>query len=119
MVRGRGGTQFIAARLSGRRPATSGSTSPCGLAYLLPIHGKLCSHDEPPPRPGAWPSDGLSLGAMTAAMWVRTICRYRSVSVILHLWSLVRVGSFQMNLRMYRIHVCTQVGSLSRRITNT
>ena len=70
-------------------------------AYLLPIHGKLCSHDEPPPRPGAWPSGGLSLDAMTTAMWVRAICRYRSVSAILRLWSLVRVGSFQMNLRMY------------------
>ena len=70
-------------------------------AYLLPIRGKLCSHDEPPPRPDAWPSDGLSLGAMTTAMWVRAICRYRSVSVILSLWSLVRVGSFQMDLRMY------------------
>ena len=63
--------------------------------------GRLCSHDEPPPRPGAWPSDRLSLGAMTAAMWVRAIYRYRSVSAILRLWSLVRVGSFQMGLRMY------------------
>ena len=71
-------------------------------AYLLPIRGKLRSHGEPPPRPGAWPSDGFSFGAMTAAMWVRAIYRYRSVSVILHLWSLVRVGSFQMDLRMYK-----------------
>ena len=39
---------------------------------------------------------------MTAAMRVRTIYRYRSVSVILRLWGLVRVGSFQMNLRMYQ-----------------
>ena len=70
-------------------------------AYLLPIRGKLRSHDEPPPRPDAWPSDGLSPGAMTAAMWVRAICRYRSASVILRLWSLVRVESFQMDLRMY------------------
>ena len=38
---------------------------------------------------------------MTTAMWVRAICRYRSVSAILRLWSLVRVGSFQMDLRMY------------------
>ena len=70
-------------------------------AYLLPIRGKLCSHDEPPPRPDAWPSDGLSLGAMTAAMWVRAICRYGFVSAILRLWSLVRVGSFQIDLEMY------------------
>ena len=42
-----------------------------------------------------------SLGAMTVAMWMRAICRYRSVSAILRLWSLVRVGSFQMDLRMY------------------
>ena len=70
-------------------------------AYLLPICGRLCSHDEPPPRPGAWSSDGFSLGAMTAAVWVRAICRYGSVSAILRLWGLVRVGSFQMDLRMY------------------
>ena len=70
-------------------------------AYLLPIRGRLRSHGDPPPRPGAWPSGGLSLGAMAAAVWVRAICRYGSVSAILRLWSLVRVGSFQMDLRMY------------------
>ena len=53
------------------------------------------------PRPGAWPSDGFSFGAMTTAVWVRAIYRYGSVLVILRLWSLVRVGSFQMDLRMY------------------
>ena len=35
---------------------------------------------------------------MTTAMQVRTIYRYRSVSVILRLWSLTRVGSFQMDI---------------------
>ena len=34
MVRGRGVTQFIAARLSGRRPAASGGTSPYGPASV-------------------------------------------------------------------------------------
>ena len=77
-------------------------------AYLLPIRGRLRSHGEPPQRPGARPSGGLPLGAMTAAMWVRAICRYGSVSAILRLWSLVRVGSFQMDLRMYEPN-CTIV----------
>ena len=76
-------------------------------AYLLPIRGRLRSHGEPPPRPGAWHSGGLSLGAMAAAVRVRAICRHRSVSAILHLWSLVRVGSFKMDLRMYPIYVDT------------
>ena len=34
MVRSRGGTQFIAARLSGRRPTAIGSTDPCGPASV-------------------------------------------------------------------------------------
>ncbi len=36
---------------------------------------------------------------------MKPISYYRSVSAILRLWSLVRVGSFQMDLRMYLICV--------------